>query len=95
MGSKTAARTKMAEASVPIVPGGPANTVEQARETAARIGYPVMLKAASGGGGKGMRLIEREADLESAWESARSISKKAFGDYTVYLEKAVMRPRQG
>ena len=93
MGSKTAARAKMAEAGVPIVPGGPAQTLEQAKATAQKLGYPVMLKAAAGGGGKGMRLVEKEADLASAWESARSISLKAFGDDTVYLEKAILRPR--
>lgn len=93
MGSKTAARAKMAEAGVPIVPGGPAESVEQAQATARKLGYPVMLKAAAGGGGKGMRVVEKEADLAHAWESARSISKKAFGDDTVYLEKAIVRPR--
>jgi acetyl-CoA carboxylase biotin carboxylase subunit len=52
-----------------------------------------MIKAAAGGGGKGMRLVERESDLAAAWESARSISRQAFGDHTVYLEKAIVRPR--
>ena len=93
MGSKPAARAKMAEAGVPIVPGGPAGSVDEALATAERIGYPVMLKAASGGGGKGMRLVEKRADLAAAWESARSISKKSFGDDTVYLEKAIVKPR--
>src|SRR5262249_3165266 len=93
MGSKPAAREKMAAAGVPIVPGGPAGSVEEALATARAIGFPLMLKAASGGGGKGMRLVEKEAELAPAWESARSISKKAFGDDTVYLEKAILRPR--
>src|SRR5262249_41626780 len=63
MGNKPAARERMATAGVPIVPGGPARTIEEAAATANGLGYPVMLKAAAGGGGKGMRLVEREADL--------------------------------
>jgi acetyl-CoA carboxylase biotin carboxylase subunit len=93
MGNKPAARSHMAKAGVPIVPGGPAASLEEAVETAAKLGYPVMLKAAAGGGGKGMRLVAREADLKNAWESARNISRQAFGDDTVYLEKAIVRPR--
>src|SRR5687768_208956 len=93
MGSKTAARAKMAEAGVPIVPGGDANTVEEGKATAARIGYPVMLKATAGGGGKGMRLVHKEEELAGALERARSEAKKAFGDETVYIEKAILRPR--
>jgi acetyl-CoA carboxylase biotin carboxylase subunit len=93
MGNKPAAREHMSKAGVPIVPGGPATSIEEAVRTAAKLGYPVMLKAAAGGGGKGMRHVEREADLKSAWESARNISKKAFGDDTVYLEKAIVKPR--
>jgi len=93
MGNKTAARARMASAGVPIVPGGPAGSVEEATATAQGLGYPVMLKAAAGGGGKGMRLVEREADLANAWQSARAVSLQAFGDDTVYLEKAIVRPR--
>jgi acetyl-CoA carboxylase biotin carboxylase subunit len=93
MGNKPAARGHMNEAGVPIVPGGPASSLDEAVRTAAKLGYPVMLKAAAGGGGKGMRLVDREADLKNAWESARSISLKSFGDDTVYLEKAIVRPR--
>jgi acetyl-CoA carboxylase biotin carboxylase subunit len=93
LGSKTAARAKMAAAGVPIVPGGPADDLDQAKATAARIGYPVMLKATAGGGGKGMRLVASEAELASAFDRARSEASKAFGDDTVYLEKAIVRPR--
>jgi acetyl-CoA carboxylase, biotin carboxylase subunit len=71
MGSKTAARAKMAEAGVPIVPGGDAQSVEEAKATAARIGYPVMLKATAGGGGKGMRLVQKEEELAGARERPR------------------------
>ncbi len=93
MGLKTAARDKMAAAGVPVVPGGGADSVEEAKATASRIGYPIMLKATAGGGGKGMRLVHDEADLAAALERARSEAKKAFGDDTVYMEKAIVRPR--
>ncbi len=93
MGSKTAARARMSAAGVPIVPGAMCETTDEAVEAAKKIGFPVMLKAASGGGGKGMRLVERAEDMASAWERARSEAKKFFGDDTVYLEKAILRPR--
>jgi acetyl-CoA carboxylase biotin carboxylase subunit len=93
MGSKTAAREKMAAAGVPIVPGARCETTEEALVAAKRIGFPVMLKAASGGGGKGMRLVASEGEMASSWERARSEAKKFFGDDTVYLEKALVRPR--
>ena len=93
MGSKTAARAKMAAAGVPITPGGDASTVEEARATAARVGYPVLIKAAMGGGGKGMRLVHDESEMESAFDRARSEASRAFGDSTVYIEKAIIEPR--
>lgn len=93
MGSKTAARTKMAEAGVPIVPGAMCDTTDEAIAAAKKIGFPVMLKAASGGGGKGMRLVHAEGEMANAWERARSEAKKFFGDDTVYIEKAILQPR--
>ncbi|HEY8079337.1 MAG TPA: acetyl-CoA carboxylase biotin carboxylase subunit [Labilithrix sp.] len=94
MGSKTAARTKMAAAGVPIVPGvNDCATTDDAIAAAKKIGFPVMLKAASGGGGKGMRLVHDESEMKNAWERARSEAKKFFSDDTVYLEKAIIRPR--
>ena len=94
MGSKTAARKRMAEAGVPITPGvNDCGSTEEAIAAAKKIGFPVMLKAASGGGGKGMRLVGNEGEMASAWERARSEAKKSFGDDTVYLEKAIERPR--
>jgi len=93
MGLKTAAREKMSAAGVPIVPGGNANTLDEAKATAKRIGYPVMLKATAGGGGKGMRLVHKEEELAGALERARSEAKKSFGDETVYIEKAIIQPR--
>ena len=93
MGSKTAARAKMAEAGVPITPGGGANTVEEALATAERVGYPVMLKASDGGGGKGMRLVHHASDLPGNLERARSEALRSFGSETVYIEKAIVNPR--
>ena len=93
MGSKTAARDRMAAAGVPIVPGARCATTDEAKAAAASLGYPVMLKAAAGGGGKGMRVVAGPEEMASAWERARSESKKFFGDDTVYLEKALVNPR--
>src|SRR5919112_2473944 len=95
MGSKTSARRAAIAAGAPVVPGtnDPLESLEEARETAARVGYPVMLKAAAGGGGKGMRLVAEEGELASAFETARSEAASAFGDPSVYIEKAVERPR--
>jgi acetyl-CoA carboxylase, biotin carboxylase subunit len=93
MGSKTAARDKMSAAGVPIVPGARCETTEEATAAAVKIGFPVMLKAASGGGGKGMRLVSAPEEMPTSWERARSEAKKFFGDDTVYIEKAIVRPR--
>jgi acetyl-CoA carboxylase biotin carboxylase subunit len=93
MGSKTAARDKMSAAGVPIVPGARCETTDEAVAAAKKIGFPVMLKAASGGGGKGMRLVANPEEMASAWERARSEAKKFFGDDTVYIEKAIIKPR--
>jgi acetyl-CoA carboxylase biotin carboxylase subunit len=95
MGSKTKARQAMERAGVPIVPGTSSGleSCDQAEEVAARIGYPVMLKAAAGGGGKGMRLVQAREDLKSALEGARSEAQRSFGDGEVYIEKAIINPR--
>ena len=95
MGSKTSARRAAAEAGVPIVPGTvePLNSLEEARAVAEQFGYPVMLKASAGGGGKGMRLVASFEELRSGLESAQSEAASAFGDSSVYLEKAIARPR--
>jgi acetyl-CoA carboxylase biotin carboxylase subunit len=95
MGSKISARKEALEVGAPIVPG----TVEalaslaRAAEVALELGYPVMLKAAAGGGGKGMRLVASEKDLKSAFETAQSEAASAFGDSSLYLEKAIEQPR--
>src|SRR5881227_3578578 len=95
MGDKTEARRRMQAAGVPIVPGTtrPVADHAQARPEAARLGYPVLLKAVAGGGGKGMRLVQTEAELEAAFEAAQSEAQKAFGAGEVYLEKYLERPR--
>jgi acetyl-CoA carboxylase biotin carboxylase subunit len=95
MGSKTRARQAMERAGVPFVPGTSRGleSFEQAEQVAARIGYPVMLKAAAGGGGKGMRLVHAPAALKSALEGARSEAERSFGDGEVYIEKAMVNPR--
>ena len=95
MGSKTRARQKMEEVGVPFVPGtsrGIESQQELARK-AGELGYPVMLKAAAGGGGKGMRLVASEAELHSAFETAQSEASRAFGSDEVYIEKAIVNPR--
>src|SRR5690349_18843939 len=95
MGSKTSARLAAVDAGVPIVPGTvePLASFEEASATAEKFGYPVMLKAAAGGGGKGMRLVTGKQDLRSAFETAQTEAAAAFGDSSLYLEKAVERPR--
>jgi acetyl-CoA carboxylase biotin carboxylase subunit len=95
MGSKTRARQAMEKAGVPFVPGTSRglDSFEQAQAVAERIGYPVMLKAAAGGGGKGMRLVHSPDELKSSLEGAQSEAERAFGDGEVYLEKAIVNPR--
>ena len=95
MGSKITARKSALKAGVPIVPGTvePLTSLTQAAEVAEQFGYPVMLKAAAGGGGKGMRLVHSASELRSAFETAQSEAAAAFGDSSLYLEKAIERPR--
>jgi acetyl-CoA/propionyl-CoA carboxylase biotin carboxyl carrier protein len=95
MASKTSAREAMAAAGVPIVPGGtdPVTSVEDAGAIAGEIGYPVAIKAAAGGGGKGIRVVRDPADLESAYGSSRREGAAYFGDDTVYLERYLDDPR--
>ena len=94
MGDKVQAKSEMREAGVPLVPGTEgATTVEQAREAAEEVGYPVLLKASAGGGGKGMRLVTEPDGLESAYGTASMEAEAAFGDGSLYLEKAVSPAR--
>lgn len=95
LGSKTSAREQAVRAGAPVVPGtdGPVNDLDEARRVASRIGYPVLIKAAAGGGGKGMRLVERESELESALRDAASEAERSFRSGEVYIEKALIQPR--
>jgi acetyl-CoA carboxylase biotin carboxylase subunit len=95
MGSKTRARHAMEKAGVPFVPGTAAGlgSREEAERVAGEIGYPVMLKAAAGGGGKGMRLVRSDSEMRSAFDAARSEAERAFGDPEVYIEKLLVEPR--
>jgi acetyl-CoA carboxylase biotin carboxylase subunit len=94
MGDKIAAKQAMREANVPTVPGTEgATTVEGARGAAAEMGYPVLLKASAGGGGKGMRLVDSPVELEDAFGMAAAEAQAAFGDPTLYVEKAVVPAR--
>ena len=95
MGSKTASRQAVIQAGLPAVPGMERNidSLEEVRRIASEIDYPVMLKAAAGGGGKGLRLVRSAPELESAYRNARSEAQNAFNDSSVYLEKYIERPR--
>jgi acetyl-CoA carboxylase biotin carboxylase subunit len=95
MGDKVEAKITAAEAGLPLVPGSPGAvpTIEEARRIGADVGYPLLVKAASGGGGRGMKVAETEANLAEAFSSARSEAKAAFGDDTVYLERYLGQPR--
>src|SRR5210317_2174136 len=95
MGDKATAKETMKEAGVPCVPGseGILESYDHALKTAEAIGYPVMMKATAGGGGKGMRAIFAESELEGAWKSARRESAAAFGNDGMYMEKLILEPR--
>jgi len=94
MGSKTGARKAMMEAGVPVVPGtkDAITDIEAAKKTALEVGYPIMLKAVHGGGGKGMRLVMDESDFESAFRMASSEAENAFGNGDMYIEKFIQEP---
>lgn len=95
MGDKNMAKHTMKAANVPVIPGsdGLVEKVEHAREIAMAIGYPIIIKATAGGGGKGMRVIHREEDLEKSFITARNEAEKAFGNPGVYIEKYLNEPR--
>ena len=95
MGDKARARETAKNAGVPIIPGseGAVTTIEEAADVARSIGYPVILKASAGGGGRGMRICWEESELADAYDTARNEAERAFGDGAVYLEKYLERPR--
>ncbi len=95
MGNKSAARALMIKSDVPVVPGseGSVKDVEEAKEIAAEIGYPVLIKASAGGGGKGMRRAYSETELDNAFQAAKTEAKNAFADDDVYIEKLIIDPK--
>jgi propionyl-CoA carboxylase alpha chain len=95
MGSKLAAKATVAKYGVPLVPGTsePISDVASAKSISAKIGYPVLIKASAGGGGKGMRIVEREQDFQEQMERAISEATSAFGDGSVFIEKYITKPR--
>lgn len=95
MGNKSNARELMQKANVPVIPGsdGVVENVEKAYEIAEKLGYPVMVKASAGGGGRGIRIVRSKNDLENAYESAKSETKVAFGDDNMYMEKVIENAR--
>jgi acetyl-CoA carboxylase biotin carboxylase subunit len=93
MGDKVEAKRELAESGVPLVPGTDVVALQEARNAGADVGYPVLLKAAAGGGGKGMRLVEREDDFDNAFARAAAEAEAAFGDGSLYLEKVVVPAR--
>ncbi|MBL1232061.1 MAG: acetyl-CoA carboxylase biotin carboxylase subunit [Flavobacteriales bacterium] len=95
MGDKASAKTTMIKAGVPVVPGseGLLKDLADAKATAKKIKYPVMMKATAGGGGKGMRVIWNEEEMEAAWDSARKEAAAAFGNDGMYMEKFIEEPR--
>lgn len=95
MGDKANAKKTMVSAGVPVVPGsdGVVETIEDAKKICAEIGYPVMVKASAGGGGRGIRLVEREEDLEAQYTAAQQEALQFFGNDEVYIEKFIINPR--
>jgi len=95
MGDKVEAKRTAAKLGLPLVPGsdGPVEGPVEARQVAAEIGYPVLIKAAAGGGGRGMKVVNSEAELESQMMQARTEARNAFGDETIYIEKYLANPR--
>jgi acetyl-CoA carboxylase biotin carboxylase subunit len=95
LGDKLAAREIARRAGVPVIPGtpGPVDSLDEVRDFARANGWPLMLKAAAGGGGKGMRIVSGASELESAWSLTRGEAQAAFGDDRVYVERAIERPR--
>jgi len=95
MGDKVTAKSKMVDAGVPLVPGseGAVETLEEAKEVAKQIGFPIIIKASAGGGGRGMKVVHTEASLPTAYSKCRSEAGAAFGDDTVFIEKFLVEPR--
>src|SRR5690625_91042 len=94
-GDKVKAKTQAINAGLPIIPGtdGPVSSISEVRQFAEKSGYPIIIKASLGGGGRGMRIVNHERDLAEAYERARSESKSAFGNDEIYVEKFIENPK--
>ena len=94
-GDKVKARTTAIKADLPVIPGtdGPIKSYELAKEFAEEAGFPLMIKATSGGGGKGMRIVREESELEDAFHRAKSEAEKSFGNSEVYIERYIDNPK--
>lgn len=94
-GDKVKARTQAIQANIPVIPGtdGPVESVEEVEQFGAKYGYPIIVKASLGGGGRGMRIVEREEDVKESYERAKSEAKSAFGSDEVYVEKFIQNPK--
>ena len=95
MGNKANARKLMIDAGVPVTPGsdGTVKSIEEAKKLAKEFGYPIMIKASSGGGGRGIRIVREESEIEEAYNSAKSEAKVSFGDESIYMEKVIENAR--
>ena len=95
MGDKITAKDTMIKAGVPVVPGDGTllKSAEDGMERAKKMGYPVMIKATAGGGGKGMRIVKHKDEFVSLWDSARAEAKASFGNDGIYMEKYIEQPR--
>src|SRR5699024_649658 len=94
-GDKVTARTVATDAGLPVIPGtdGPVETLEEVRAFGAKFGYPIIIKATLGGGGRGMRIVEDESELSESYDRAKSEAKSAFGNDEVYVEKFIENPK--
>ena len=95
MGDKISARKAMQQLNIPLVPGspGPVESIKDLKNIAKKLGFPILIKASSGGGGRGLKVAQKQSDLENAWYTARSEAKASFGDDSVYVERYLSNPR--
>ena len=95
MGDKVSARKAMQQLNIPLVPGspGPVDSIKDLKNIVKKLGFPILIKASSGGGGRGMKVAQKKSELENAWYTARSEAKASFGDDSVYVERYLSNPR--